>query len=151
MSLDLLKKLRETTGAGVMDIKRVLDEVGYDEQAAIKKLTEMGAARAAKKADRAAKAGLIHTYEHLGKIGVAVEINCETDFVAKNDDFKSFVHDVALHICSMSPASIEELLKQEFVKDPSKTIEQLLHELVGKIGENIVIKRFVRYELGGEN
>lgn len=150
MSLDLIKKIREQTSAPIMDIKRVLDEVGHDETAALKKLQAMGAAKAAIKADREAKSGLIHTYEHLGKIGVVLEVNCETDFVAKNVDFQLFVHEVALHIASMSPASVEELLKQEFVKDPSRTIRQLLHELVGKIGENIVIKRFTRYELGEE-
>lgn len=148
MKIDLIKKIREETGAPIMDIKRVLDEIGHDEPAALKKLQAMGATKALKRSDRAVKSGLIHTYEHLSRIGVVVEVNCETDFVARHDAFKTFVHDLTLHIASMSPATVEELLKQEFVKDPSQTIEQLLHELVGKIGENIIIRRFVRYELG---
>jgi elongation factor Ts len=147
-SIDLIKKLRLITNAPVMDIKKVLDDVGHDADKAIKKLQAIGAAKAAQKSLRETRSGLVHTHEHLGKIGVVVEVNCETDFVAKNDDFKSFVHDVALHIASMSPVSIDELLKQEFVKDTSKTMAQLLHELIGKIGENIVIRRFERYELG---
>lgn len=148
--IDLIRKIREQTSAPIMDIKRVLDEVGQDESTAIKKLLKMGAAKAHRKSSRHTQAGLIHTYEHLGRIGVVVEVNCETDFVARNDDFKAFVHDLALHIASMNPASVPELLNQEFVKDPSRTIEQLLHELIGKIGENIVVRRFQRYELGGQ-
>lgn len=150
MSTELIKRLRDITSAPIMDIKRVLDEVGQDESEAIKKLQEMGAAKAHDKSGRQTQSGLIHTYEHLGRIGVVVEVGCETDFVARNEEFKSFVHNLALHIASMAPTSVDELLKQEFIKDTNKMVGLLLHELVGKIGENIVVRRFVRYELGGE-
>ncbi|MEK7461049.1 MAG: elongation factor Ts, partial [Patescibacteria group bacterium] len=90
------------------------------------------------------------TYVHGGKIGVMVEVNSETDFVAKNEEFIGFAHDVALQIASMAPESVEALLEQPFIKEPSKTMRDLLHDMVGKIGENLSIRRFIRYELGGE-
>jgi len=106
---------------------------------------------AAKKADRVANAGRIEAYVHGdGKIGVMIEVNSETDFVAKNPDFAAFVHDLALQITSMKPVDVAELLEQPFIKEPSKTVQDLLHEMVGKIGENLTIRRFVRYELGQE-
>lgn len=148
--LDIIKQLREETGFGVMDVKRALDEADGDASKARDLLKQKSAMIVAKKADRATKNGLIHTYTHLGKIGAMVEVNCETDFVARNDDFKDFVKNLALHIASMNPADIEELLGQSFMLDESMTIRQMLDSLVGKIGENIQIKRFSRFELGQE-
>lgn len=144
-----IQALREKSGFGVMDVKRALEEAGGDVAKAEKLLGERGAMVAAKKADRETNAGRIETYVHGdGRIGVMVEVSSETDFVAKNPDFASFVHDVALQIASMNPATVDELLDGQFIKDPSKTIQQLLHDQVGKIGENLQIRRFVRYELG---
>lgn len=148
VTTEQIQVLREKTGYGVMDVKRALDEAHGDMQQAEQLLAARGATVAMKKADREANAGRIEAYVHGGKIGVLVEVNSETDFVAKNDDFAQFVHDIALQIASMAPSTIEELLEQPAIKEPSKTIQQLLHELVGKIGENLTIRRFVRYELG---
>jgi elongation factor Ts len=132
-----------------MDVKKALEEADGDLSKAEALLAERGAAVAAKKAARLATAGRIETYVHgEGRIGVMVEVNSETDFVAKNPEFASFVHDLTLQIASMNPQTTDELLTQPFIKDPSKTIEQMLHEMVGKIGENLQIRRFTRYELG---
>lgn len=151
ISLAAIQTLREKTGYGVMDVKKALEEAAGDLKKAEALLAKRGAVIAAKKTDRAANSGRIEAYIHGdGKIGVMVEVNSETDFVAKNPDFSRFVHDVALQIASMKPDSVAELLSQPFIKEPSKTIEQLLHELVGKVGENLSIRRFMRYELGSD-
>lgn len=145
-----IQALRDKTGFGVMDVKRALEEASGDVTKAEALLKERGAVIAAKKADRVTLAGRIEAYVHGGRIGVLVEVNSETDFVAKNDDFVGFVHDIALHIASMNPKDIEELMEQPFVKNPAQTVGQLREELVGKIGENLTIRRFTRYELGQE-
>lgn len=151
ISLEQIHALRERTGYGVMDVKKALEEAGGDVAKAEALLGQRGAAVAAKKADRETNSGRIEAYIHGdGKIGVLVEVSSETDFVAKNTDFATFVHDVALQIASMAPSNVTELLAQPFIKEPTKKIEQLLHEQVGKIGENLAIRRFVRYELGGD-
>ena len=190
----LIKDLRERTGAGMADCKKALTEVSGDMDKAIDYLRAKGLAKAAKKAGREATEGLVVSYIHGGgRIGVLVEINCETDFVARNEDFMGFTRDVAMQIAAMAPQFVrtEEvsadaiaherevllakaketgkpepviqkmvdgqiskwmkeicLLDQPFVKDPDKTIEQLQQELIAKIGENIKIRRFVRFELG---
>lgn len=148
MSLDLIKQLREETGAGVMEIKKALDEAGNDLEKTKKILRSKGAAQAKKRADRTALQGLIEAYSHDGKIAVLVEVNCETDFVARSDDFKEFAHDLALQITAMKPKDVEELLEQEFVKDTSLTINDRYNELIAKTGEKISISRFVIFELG---
>ncbi len=148
--LDILKQLREETGFGIMDIKRALEEANNDVAKARELLKEKSAMTVAKKSERATKQGLIKTYTHLGRIGSMVEVNCETDFVARNEDFKTFVHDLALHVASMNPNDLDELLEQPFFKDESITIRQQLDSLVGKIGENIQVRRFARFELGQE-
>lgn len=149
ISLADIQNLRNKTGFGVMAVKKALEEAGGDVVRAEELLRERGAVMAAKKADRVAKAGRIEAYVHGdGRIGVLVEVNSETDFVAKNPEFVSFVHDLALQIASMNPATIDELLTQPFIKESSKTVQDLMHEMVGKIGENLTIRRFVRYELG---
>jgi elongation factor Ts len=150
MTLDILKQLREETGFGIMDIKRALEEAHGDVDKARALLKEKSAMVVAKKADRTTKQGLIETYTHLGRIGAMVEVNCETDFVARNDDFKIFVHDLVLHVASMNPQDMDELLAQPFFNDDSMTVRQQLDQLVGKIGENIQIKRFARFALGEE-
>lgn len=144
-------RLREETSAGVMDARKALDESDGDFDKAKELLHSWGADKAAKKADRATGSGLIETYVHGGgKIGVMVEVACETDFVAKTDQFKDLAHDVALQISAMGPQTIEELLDQEFIKDSSKKIADLVTATVAKTGENVQIKRFVRYILGQE-
>jgi elongation factor Ts len=190
----LIKDLRERTGAGMSDCKKALTEVEGDVDKAIDYLRTKGLAKAAKKAGREATEGAVVSYIHGGgRIGVLVEINCETDFVARNEDFQAFTRDVALQIAAMNPQFVRKeevvagvvdrerevllakakesgkpdqvvqkmvdgqiskwmkeicLLDQAFVKDADKTIEQLQQELIAKIGENIKIRRFVRFELG---
>jgi len=146
--MEKIKKLREKTGAGVMDIKKALDEAKGDEKKAEKILKARGIEIVEKKANRATLQGLIDSYVHFGKIGVLVEVNCETDFVARNEDFKKFVHEVALQIAASEAKTVEELLKEEYFKEPGTTIEDLLKSTIAKIGENIKIKRFVKYSLG---
>ena len=194
----MIKDLRERTGAGMSDCKKALTEVSGDMDKAVDYLRAKGLAKAAKKAGREATEGLVVSYIHGGgRIGVLVEINCETDFVARNEDFISFTKDVAMQIAAMGPQYVRSdevpasaveheksvllakakedpknankpenilskmlegqvskwlkeicLLDQPFVKNPDKTIDQLQQELIAKIGENIKIRRFVRFELG---
>ncbi len=189
-----VKALRERTGCGMMDCKNALTETNGDMEKAIDFLREKGMAKAAKKAGRIAAEGIVDSYIHMGgKIGVLLELNCETDFVARGDQFKNLAHDICLHIAAANPSyltkeevpadvlerekavlkaqALEEgkpanivekmvegriksfyddncLLYQKFVKDPSKTIEQLVVEATATIGEKIAIRRFVRYEMG---
>lgn len=148
--MEKIKKLREKTGAGVMEVKRALDEAKGDEKKAEAILKDRGAHIMEKKSERVAKQGLIDAYVHLGKIGVLVEVNSETDFVARNDEFRTFVHEVALQVASSGAKTVEELLKESYFKDPDRTVEDLLKEIIAKIGENIKIKRFIKFSLGEE-
>lgn len=149
ISVDQIKKLREKTGAGIADVRKALDESGGDEKKAVELLKSWGIDKAASKADRVVGQGVVETYMHSGsRVGSMVEINCETDFVARTDEFKNLAHEVAMQIAAMDPADVEELLKQEYIRDSSKTIENLVKETIAKLGENIVIKRFMRFELG---
>jgi elongation factor Ts len=194
VSATMIKDLRERTGAGMSDCKKALTEVGGDMEKAIDFLRAKGLAKAAKKAGREATEGAVVSYIHAGgRIGVLVEVNCETDFVARNDDFQAFTKSVAMQIAAMNPQFVKKdevpedvigrerevmlakakesgkpeqvvqkmvegqvskwlkeicLLDQAFVKDPDKTIDQIQQELIAKIGENIRIRRFVRFELG---
>lgn len=148
--LDQIKELREKTGAGVMDAKRALEEANGDMAKAEAIIMEKGLAKAAKKADREMKSGLVYTYNHLGRVGVMLELNCETDFVASNAEFGALAKEVAMQIASMNPESVEALLEQEYIRDSSKKIDDLVKGLVGKIGENMNVRRFVRFELGEE-
>ena len=151
ITLEDIQALSDKTGFGVMDVKKSLEEAEGDVKKAEHILRARGATLAAKKADRVTNSGRIEAYIHgEGKIGVLVEVAAETDFVAKNPEFTAFVHDLALQIASMSPKDIDELLAQPFIKAPEKTVQDLVHEMVGKIGENLSIRRFVRYELGQE-
>jgi len=167
MSLNAIKELRELTNCGIVDCKKALEQAGGDLKKAKELLREKGLQMALKKASRAANEGRIEAYVHNGnKIGVVVEVNCETDFVARNESFIQFSKDLSMHIAAMAPVYLKKedvpadvvaggadlkavcLLEQPFVKDTSKSIQDLLNELVAKIGENIVIGRFVRYKIG---
>lgn len=149
ISAEDIKKLREATSCGVIDCKKALDQAQGDFAKAKELLRQRGLEMAAKKSDRVAKEGRIESYIHNGnKIGVVLELNCETDFVARSDDFIKFSKDLAMHIAAMNPENVESLLVQPYVRDASKTIKDLLNELVAKIGENTVINRFVRYKVG---
>ena len=142
-----VKELREKTGAGMMDCKKVLAETNGDEEKAIELLRERGIAKAAKKSDRIAAEGLVETYiTPDAKVGVAVEVNAETDFVAKNEEFRSFVKEVAKQIAETKPADVEELLSQKSISDASKTVKDVLTDKIAKIGENMSIRRFERFE-----
>ncbi len=194
ISAAMVKELREATGSGIMDCKRVLAEAEGDMQTAIDLLRKKGLAKAAKRSGRSTSEGIIYPYIHTGsKLGVLVEINCESDFVAKTEDFVAFAKNIAMHIAAANPAGLtsddvdpaviekereiykaqmlEEgkpeniidkivdgkvekfykdvcLLSQQYVKDPQKTIEDVLKETIAKIGENIQIKRFARFQIG---
>lgn len=150
MSIEIIKKLREETGAGVMDAQKALEEARGDFEKAKKIIQKSGAMKAAKKAERKAGAGWIETYVHDNKIGVLLEMAAETDFVTKNEEFRNLAHELVLQIAAMNPKDEKDLMKQEYIKDPSITVSDLLTNAIAKIGENIVIKRFVRYEEGGD-
>jgi len=159
-----VKELREKTGAGIMDCKKALAEAKGDFTKATEILSERGLAIARKKADRPANQGIIESYVHQGgRIGVIVEVNCETDFVARTPEFKELAHDIALQIAAMSPQFITTedipvgnevdpketcLLLQPFVKDPARAIQDIITETIAKVGENIKVRRFSRFELG---
>ena len=161
---ELIKELRGRTSAGVMDCKRALDESNGNVDKAEELLKEQGIASAAKKAGRDTDQGLIETYIHSGgRIGAMVEVNCETDFVARTKEFSDLAHDIAMQVAAMNPLTVEEkksdtanneevenasLLQQPFIKDPSKNIQELINETVGKLGENIRVRRFQRFSLG---
>ena len=142
-----VKELREKTGAGMMDCKKVLTETNGDEEKAIELLRERGIAKAAKKSDRIAAEGLVDTYiSEDGKVGVVVEVNAETDFVAKNDEFKSFVKDVAKQVAETNPVSVEALLEEKSIAEADKTVGEVLTNKIATIGENMSIRRFERFE-----
>jgi len=144
-----IKKLREQTDMPVMDCRQALEEAGGDEKKALDFLKAKGLARAEKKANRQVKAGLISAYTHTnGQIGVLVELACETDFVSRNEEFQLLAHELCLQVASMNPKNVEELLKQPWIRDDKKTIDDLVKETIGKLGENIVIRRIVRFALG---
>ena len=192
-TIEKIKQLREETAAGMMDVKRALEESGGDLEGARRVLRERGQAIAAKKSSREAHEGVIEAYVHFnGRIGVLVEVNCETDFVARTPEFRNFARNVALHVASMNPLTVspenipqevlaeeraiaekqaretgkpeniierivegrvdkfvkeKALLTQDYVREPNKSVGDLLQETIQKVGENVVVRRFVRYEL----
>ena len=192
----MVRDLREKTGAGMMDCKKALQDTHGDMDKALDLLRQKGLAKAMKRAGREATEGMVHAYIHgAGRMGVLVEVNCETDFAAKSDDFIEFTKNIAMHIAASSPLGVERdqipqdvierekaiymaqaaesgkpenilekmvegkmrkfyeevvLLEQKYVKDPEKTVQDYLNELIAKIGEKIFIRRFTRYQLGGE-
>lgn len=148
-SMTDLKKLREETGARVMDAKKALEEAKGNYTKAKKLVEEKGLARAEKTSDRETKAGYVASYVHNnGMVASLVELVCETDFVAQNDEFRQLAKEIAMQVASMNPANTKELLAQEFIRDGSMTIERLVKGLSGKIGEKIAIGRFTRYKIG---
>lgn len=152
ITIDQIKKLREKTGAGVMDCRRALEETKGDAPKAEELLKKWGIEKAEKKVDRETKAGIIDSYIHAGgKVGVLLELLCETDFVAKTDDFKNLAHELCLQVASMDPKDVKTLLSQEYIRDQGITVEKLVKQVIGKLGENITISRFIRYQLGIRN
>ncbi len=148
-SAEDIKRLREETSCGVIDCKKALEASEGDFNKAKDLLRKRGLEMAAKKGDPVAKEGRVESYIHNGnKIGVIVEVNCETDFVARNEDFCAFAKNVAMHIAAMNPENVQSLLAQPYVRDAGKSIQDLLNELVAKIGENIVVSRFTRVKVG---
>jgi elongation factor Ts len=191
----MVKELRDKTNAGMMDCKKALGETDGDMEKAVDLLRQKGLAVAAKRADRATSEGVVESYIHAGgKLGVMVEVGCETDFVAKTDDFKAFARDVAMHVAAVNPVAVSRedvpaelierekaiyvkqaqdsgkpeniiekivtgkiekyiseicLMEQKFVKNPDLTVQDLLNELIAKMGENISVKRFARFQVGG--
>ena len=142
-----VKELRERTGAGMMDCKKVLTETNGDEEKAIELLRERGLSKAAKKSGRIAAEGLAAGYvREDAKVGAVVEVNAETDFVAKNEEFRSFVADVAKQVADNNPATVEDLLAQESIAEAGKTVQEVLTNKIATIGENMSIRRFVRFE-----
>ena len=150
ITAQLVKELREKTGAGMMDCKKVLTETDGDMEKAAELLRERGIAKAAKKSDRIAAEGLVYCYvTDDKKVGVVIEVNAETDFVAKNQEFKTFVEETAKQIAVKNPVDVDALLSQPSMNDESKTIQDILTDKIATIGENMSIRRFVRYESTG--
>lgn len=144
---DDVKKLREATGAGVMECSKALKDSGGNFDSAVKLIGERGLTKALKKQERATGAGLLHSYIHNNRVGVLLDLRCETDFVVRSDPFQSLAHELAMHIAAMNPEDVKTLLAQQFVKDESMTIEDVIKQTVAKVGENIRVERFTRYEL----
>jgi elongation factor Ts len=146
--IESVKKIRLETGLGIMEIKAALEESKGDESKAKEILKEKGFKKAETKSERETHQGRVATYTHsTGKIGVMVELLCETDFVAKHEDFVNLTKDICLQVAAMNPETVEDLLKQEFIKDSSVTIEQMIKTLVVKFGENMKLNRFARFEI----
>jgi len=150
VTASLVKELREKTGAGMMDCKKVLTETDGNMEKAIELLRERGIAKAAKKSDRIAAEGIVTAYvTDDAKVGSVVEVNSETDFVAKNEEFQKFVSCIAKQIVVNNPATVDELLAQKSIQDETKTVQEVLTDKIATIGENISIRRFARYESNG--
>lgn len=151
MAIDVkkLKKLRDETGAGILEIKEMLEEVGDNFEKAKAELMKKAASKAAKKADREARDGLVYSYIHNGgRVGSLVLVGCETDFVAKTDDFKKLCQEVAMQVCSEDFKNVDKLLKSEYIRDPNKKMQDLVNETTAKLGEKIEIKKFVKFSVG---
>ncbi len=130
-----------------MDCKKALDDAGGDFDKAVILLNERGVAKAMKKADRVTGAGLLESYLHNGRVGVLLDIRCETDFVVRSEPFRELAHNLVMHIAAMNPENVEALLQQPYVKDPALTIDVLIKGVIAKLGENIQVAKFCRYEL----
>lgn len=149
ITINQIKSLRQKTGAGVMDCKKALDEAKGEAQKAEKLLVKWGVQKASKKEDRQTKTGAIDSYIHLdGKVGVLLELQCETDFVAKTAEFKNLSHELCLQIASMNPKNVDKLFDQVYIRDSKIKIDELIKQTIGKLGENIKLVRFERFELG---
>lgn len=164
ITTEMVKELRSQSGAGIMECRNVLIEVEGNLQKALKVLKERGLLKAEKRADRATTQGLVEAYIHTGgRIGALVEVNCETDFVARTDEFKELAHNLAMQVAAQAPRYVAKeeipegadidpqvacLLLQPYIKDPTKTIREVVAEVIAKVGENIRVSRFARFELG---
>ena len=149
ISAKAIKNLREETGAGVMDVRRALDDAKGDTEEAKKILKEKGLEKAAQKEERATAQGLVETYVHSdGRIGAMVFLACETDFVARTPEFKKLAKELAMQVTAMNPQSTADLLKQEYIRDSEKTIKELVTEVIAKTGENIQVRKISRFALG---
>jgi elongation factor Ts len=146
--LDEIRKLRELTGVGITDAKKALEASEGDFDKALEQMRKKGLTKAEKRAEREARSGLIDGYIHDGRIGVVIEINCETDFVARTDEFKMLARDLCLHIAASNPSDVDRLMDQEFVKSPNLKVAELIKQHIAKLGENIIVRRFNRIELG---
>ena len=167
ISTDMIKELRDQSGAGIMDCRSALLDTEGDIEKATRVLKEKGLVKAQKKAERATTQGLIEAYIHTaGRIGAMIEVNCETDFVARTDEFKELAHCLAMQVAALSPQFISEeevpegadmelqeacLLLQPYIKDPARTVQDVIIETIAKVGENIRVSRFVRFELGNRD
>ncbi len=147
ISKEKIQELREKTGVSVMTCKQALERAEGDFEKALEYLKEASAVLASKKSERLVKAGIIASYVHAERIGVLVELRCETDFVARNPEFKALAHELAMHIAASAPENVAELLSQPFIRKLDTTIADFLKEAIGKFGENIEISRFSRLEL----
>jgi len=149
VNIELLKKLRNETSVSLADCRKALEQSKNDYKKALDCIRKSGLEKAAKKAERETPQGIIESYIHQnGRVGALVEVTCETDFVALTDVFKQLVHEICMQIAAMNPKDVKTLLKQEYIRDGSKTIEDLVKEAIAKLGENIVIKRLQRFEIG---
>lgn len=149
VDLEFLKKLRNETQVSLADCRKALEESNNNYQKAQEWLKKHGIEKARKKSDRETLQGLIESYIHQnGRVGALAEVLCETDFVARTDVFKQLVHEICMQVAAMNPKDVKALLKQEYIRDSSKTIGILVKEAIAKLGENIVIKRFQRFEIG---
>ena len=146
VTTEAVQKLREMTSAGVMDCRKALIEANGDVDAAVKIIHEKGLAKVEKRADRATGAGLVESYVHNERIGVLLRLSAETDFVVRSEPFRALAHDLAMHIAAAAPKDVEELLGQPYIKDESRTIKDVIGEVIAKVGENIAIGEFYRVE-----
>ncbi len=147
VTAEAVQKLREVTGAGVMDCRKALIEAEGDFDRAKAILAEKGLEKAEKRAGREAGAGLIESYVHNERIGVILDVRAETDFVVRSEPFRTLAHDIAMHIAAAAPETVEELLAQPYVKDESKTVKDVVGEVIAKVGENVSVNRFFRMEV----
>lgn len=149
INLELLKMLRNETSASIADCRKALEETNGDYEKAVEWIHKNALSKAEKKSDRLTEQGLIESYIHQGgKVGVLVEILCETDFVTRTDEFKNLAREVSMQIAAMDPKDVEGLLKQEYIRDSSQTVEDIVKGVIGKLGENISVKRFQRFAIG---
>ncbi len=146
VSMEEVQKLRAETGAGVMDCRKALIEANGNFEKAKAVIREKGLSKVEKRADRATGAGLVHSYVHNGRIGVLVEVRAETDFVVRSEPFQELAHELAMHIAAAAPANVEELLAQPYVKDESRTVKDVVNEVIAKTGENVSVSQFARIE-----
>ncbi|HVM77031.1 MAG TPA: translation elongation factor Ts [Candidatus Paceibacterota bacterium] len=147
ISAEEVQKLREMTSAGVMDCRKALIEASGDFEAAKKIIHERGLSKVEKRADRATGAGLVHSYVHNDRIGVLLHLSAETDFVVRSEPFQKLAHELAMQVSAMDPKSVEELLAQPYIKDESRTVKDLLTDVIAKVGENVTINEIYRIEV----